>query len=112
MSSSDDNPPPELHRPHPLLHQGIRRRHGAVLRPPDRVEPGLCLQLHHDQDLGDCEQPQHHEDQQVIGGHTREVQTEEGACSAVLPKIFRREIGFRDGESGQRQKEIGSYLEK
>ena len=70
--------------------------------PPRPLEPGLCLQLHHDQDLGDCEQPQHHEDQQVIGGHTREVQTEEGACSAVLPKIFLREVGFRDGESGQR----------
>ena len=67
---------------------------------PRHLEPGLGLQLHHDQDLGDCEQPQHHEDQQVIGGHTREVQTEEGACSAVLPKIFLREIRFR--ESGQR----------
>ena len=67
---------------------------------PRPLEPGLGLQLHHDQDLGDCEQPQHHEDQQVIGGHTREVQTEEGACSAVLPKIFLREIRFR--ESGQR----------
>ena len=70
--------------------------------PQRPLEPGLCLQLHHDQDLGDCQQPQHHEDQQVNRGHTREVQTEEGACSAVLPKIFRREIGFRDGESGQR----------
>ena len=65
--------------------------------PPRPLQPGPSLQLHHGQDLGDSEQPQHHGDKQVIIRHTAEVQTEERACSTVLPKIFFRKGWLRGG---------------
>ncbi len=86
--------------PHYLCHApdyllGLPASPGAG--PPRPLEPGSRLQLHHGQDFGDSEPPQHHGDKQVIGHYTGEVQTEERACSTVLPKIFFRKARLRDG---------------
>ena len=50
------------------------------------LQPGLCLR--HGQDLGDSQQPQHHEEQWVRAAHTGEIQAEERACAAAVPRIF------------------------
>ena len=79
------DPPDLCHAPDHLL--DLPAAPGAG--PPRPLQPGPGL--------GDSEQPQHHGDKQVIRPHTGEVQTEERACSTVLPKIFFRKAGLRDG---------------